>query len=406
MKFLLLLITYFCAILLCVPFSTANAQIADSSLQVPQIDIFDFSREILGLPVNKKTTSKNITNNNVSISILPSFNYALATGFTVGGIVNTTLGGTTDTPTSKISTIRTIATYTQFKQYFAYIQPTIWSKDGQWNFSGDWRFYQFPTYTYGLGTNTNFDNSERIDYSHARFYQVVFRKISPQFFIGLGYHLDEHWNIIDENIDNNLFSAFRTYGYMNKSISSGLSFNILHDSRSNPNTPVKGAYLNVKYTNHQPFIGSDQVWTSLVIDARKYFPLSEKKYQILGFWLYQWLTLSGNPPYLDLPSTGWDTYGNMGRGYATGRFRSKNLISFETEYRVGLTKNGLLAGVLFSNVQTYSEPTNNYFQKAVMGVGIGLRAKINKPSNTYMAIDYAVGAGGSGGFFFNLGEVF
>jgi len=40
------------------------------------------------------------------------------------------------------------------------------------------------------------------------------------------------------------------------------------------------------------------------------------------------------------------------------------------------------------------------------GYGAGLRIKLNKFSRTNVAIDYGFGAGGSRGFFVNLGEVF
>jgi hypothetical protein len=40
------------------------------------------------------------------------------------------------------------------------------------------------------------------------------------------------------------------------------------------------------------------------------------------------------------------------------------------------------------------------------GYGAGIRIKLNKHSNTNVAIDYAFGQGGSQGIFMNLGEVF
>jgi hypothetical protein len=40
------------------------------------------------------------------------------------------------------------------------------------------------------------------------------------------------------------------------------------------------------------------------------------------------------------------------------------------------------------------------------GIGLGLRIKLNKFSNTNTCLDYGVGAKGSRGFFGNLGEVF
>jgi hypothetical protein len=116
--------------------------------------------------------------------------------------------------------------------------------------------------------------------------------------------------------------------------------------------------------------------------------------------------LNGNPPYLDLPSTGWDTYSNTGRGYIQGRYRSKNMVYLETEYRFKISKNGLFGGVIFANVQSFSDWPSNSFQSIAPAAGIGLRTKFNKYSRTNIAIDYGFGQNGSQGIFVNLGEVF
>ena len=128
---------------------------------------------------------------------------------------------------------------------------------------------------------------------------------------------------------------------------------------------------------------------------------------MLAFWNLTWLSFGNQAPYLDLPSTGWDTYANMGRGYTQGRFRGRNLVYLETEYRAALLRNGLLGAVVFANMQTYSDyPDTSQFGRLLPGGGVGLRIKVNKQSNLNLAIDYGIGIGGSRGLFINLGEVF
>lgn len=124
-------------------------------------------------------------------------------------------------------------------------------------------------------------------------------------------------------------------------------------------------------------------------------------------------TLGGNPPFLDLPSTGWDTYSNTGRGFIQGRFRGKNLVYGEAEYRFGLSRNGLLGGVVFANAESVTElkvvrgvVENGRFEKVVPAVGAGLRLNLNKSARTNLAVDYGFGLDGSRGLALNLGEVF
>jgi hypothetical protein len=53
-----------------------------------------------------------------------------------------------------------------------------------------------------------------------------------------------------------------------------------------------------------------------------------------------------------------------------------------------------------------AEPLQKGLQQIRTGYGAGIRIKLNKHSNTNVAIDYAFGQGGSQGIFMNLGEVF
>jgi len=107
-----------------------------------------------------------------------------------------------------------------------------------------------------------------------------------------------------------------------------------------------------------------------------------------------------------MPSTGWDPFSNTGRGYIQGRFRSKNLVYTEAEYRFKVLRNGLIGGVVFGNAQTVTDWPSNSFNSLALGAGAGVRLKFNKHSRTNVCIDYAFGQGGSQGVFVNLGEVF
>jgi len=195
------------------------------------------------------------------------------------------------------------------------------------------------------------------------------------------------------------------YGFGNHSISSGMAIDIIYDSRANSINPEGGStYANVEFLQNSELLGSCRNWNSILIDLRKYFKVAHQS--VLAFWFYGVLTISGNPPYLDLPGTGSDTYNNTGRGYEQGRFIGKRYIDLESEFRFPITRNGLLGGVVFCNAESVSELSNNQFEVVYPGFGAGLRIKFNKFSHSNACLDYGVGAQGSRGFFGNLGEVF
>jgi hemolysin activation/secretion protein len=105
-----------------------------------------------------------------------------------------------------------------------------------------------------------------------------------------------------------------------------------------------------------------------------------------------------------LPSTGWDDQYNTGRGYVQSRFRGRQMKYFETEYRYRITRNGLIGGVVFFNVENFSGNPRPY-DTFLPGYGAGVRIKLNKKSNANLCLDYGIGKGSSG-FYVNLGEVF
>ena len=82
------------------------------------------------------------------------------------------------------------------------------------------------------------------------------------------------------------------------------------------------------------------------------------------------------------------------------------MLYFESEYRFGITNNGLLGGVAFVNLQNFSADISPTYNQIFPGYGVGLRLKLNKHSGANLCVDYGFGKGGSKGFFVNLGEVF
>ena len=199
---------------------------------------------------------------------------------------------------------------------------------------------------------------------------------------------------------------FEKYGFKKTEQASGPSFNVLYDSRRNPINPQKGVLINIIYRTKFTFLGSDNNWQSLLAEIRVYHKFPSQSGNILAFWSYNWFTTGGMPPYLLLPSTAWDEFSNTGRGYIQGRFRGKNMLDQEAEYRFIISANGLFGGVIFTNVQSFSDFVTGRFNTISPGGGIGIRVKLNKFSRTNLALDYALGTQGSKGFFVNLGEVF
>jgi hypothetical protein len=369
---------------------------------IPPKDIIDVFQQVINKQSGKDTAS--LKGRGPFFTIIPAIGYSLHTGIT--GVMATTTSFYTDIERQRISQITINGYYSQFHQYWFTASSNIFLEKQKLNLSGDVRYYKFPTQTYGLGTQTLSTNPLQIDYSYLRFYQVVFREIASNMFFGIGYNIDYHWNVKIDSAQGSVQDQFVKYQKGTQSISSGFSFNILYDSRKNMVNPKKGTFASIQFRPNMTYLGSYENWQSLILDLRHYIKLPASSDNILALWSYNEITISGSPPYLDMPSIGWDAHSSTGRGYVAGRYTGRNLLYFESEYRFSLTRNGFLGGVIFVNGETVSEDSPDITHSIIPAGGLGLRIKISKYSDTNLCIDYAFGIKGSHGIFFNMGEVF
>ena len=371
-----------------------------------QIDLGDIVKTII-----KKDTSSH-KRHKVNASYFPAIGYSLQTRF--AALLSSNFGFYTSPKHSKekISTVIASISYTQQKQIIFPIKTSIWTKKDLYNIIVDWRYLNYPSTTFGLGSNSNINNGYNIDFNYLRFHQSLLRKISKNTYAGLGYFYDYFWNVREINPPKSAVMDFERYGLTNSTKASGIVFRFLVDTRKNQINARQGWYVNIVDRQNFKSIGSAVNWQSLLMEFRHYVTLASHPKNVLAFWSYNWLTLAGKPAYLLLPSTGWDDYFNTGRGYIQGRYRGRQMLYLEMEYRMQITKNGLLGAVFFANAQSFSKDSQSFskdfkqMQTIAPAAGAGLRIKLNKFSGTNLCIDYAFGTEGSRGLFVNLAEVF
>ncbi|MDR6944972.1 hypothetical protein [Mucilaginibacter pocheonensis] len=372
---------------------------------IAQRDLIDIARSLFKIKPRKISSNER---KKVYFSILPisssdgrSGGRALFTSttaaFYLGNQETTNLSSLTFTP------------YFNFKgRYGLPIRSNIWLNDNQWNITGDTRVLVYPQYTWGLGGGQLESDKFLVNYNYVRFYQTVLKKIKPYFYAGLGYNLDYYMDI--ESNGGVSLRDFTGYKYGTSgdqdAFSSGVTLNLLYDSRKNSINPLPGAYANVVYRVNSKAIGSHTNWQSLYIDLRKYVSLTHSgPKNVLAFWSFFWTSITPGTPYLNLPSLGWEPYQRSGRGFVQNRYRGERLAYFETEYRRDITRNGLLGFVLFANVNSVTEPNSHNFVYWRPAGGTGLRLKFNKKSGTNISLDYGVSKNFSS-INLNLGETF
>ncbi|QXV64041.1 BamA/TamA family outer membrane protein [Mucilaginibacter sp. 21P] len=380
----------------------SNNTVRDTSKQTDLIDIY---RSIFKPKATKPRFSEDKT---VYFSILPFGGQV--PGGTGKALITSTTAGIYLGPrqTTNISSA-TFTPYLNFRGRFGLpLRTSVWLPNNEWTIQGDTRFLVYPQYTWGLGSKNGYLDRTLVDYKYIRFYQSVLKQIKPYLFAGVGYNMDYRINVRSEdpNVDLKEFTSYN-YGVNGNSFSSGVTLNLLYDTRNNSINPLPGAYANIVYRVNPKFLGSQENWTSIYIDVRKYVsmnPGNPNQQNTLAFWSYLWKAFSSKTPYLDLPSIGWDPYNRSARGIDQNRYRGRTLLYFETEYRRDITRNGLLGFVLFSNINTVSG-SKSLFTSWHPAAGTGLRVKFNKGANTNVGIDYGFSQGYRA-IMLNLGEAF
>ena len=371
---------------------------------VPQVDALDLlNRYLLGRRIEPEIEVSNKVG--LAWAILPSISYNPVYGAAFG--LSATGAGKRGAKVGRYSSVSVSGNVSTTGQIQAQVRGDVFSPSGDYMSKGDFRYLDTARSTWGLGRITEDQEEYAMDFKLYRAYLTYYRRIGGPVFLGLGYHYDGFAEIVDERAAQGETTPFTEYsgGAVSRTDASGMSLNLLGDTRDNLVNASSGYYLSMSLRNYWRGLGSDANWQEMWAEMRVYPHVPRRSGNVLAFWMYTWFTF-GPAPYLNLPSNGWDTYGRGARGYLAGRVRGPAQGYLEAEYRMRLSRNGLWGAVVFVNLTSTSDPETQIFGPGDPGAGVGLRMKFNKRSNANLAIDYGWGRYGSGGAFFGLSEVF
>ena len=366
----------------------------------------------------------------------PFVGYNPAYGFLIG--VGTTmaiyLGNLETTPVSSLCAAINLTTA---KQTIITLRSNIVTSNSRFILRGDWRFLVFSQPTYGLGTGIKMHtnrglifndggetaslppDAQPLNYNYIRLFETFYFRIKNKWYAGIGYCLDDFTKIVDHNLNLDTVHQQITSHYQystdhgfnpEKYSMSGLSAEILLDSRDNSIRPTKGYLANIAFRPNFTFLGSSKNSMMLNTEFRTYISFSKRRPEhLIGFWYLGQFCQKGAVPYLGLPALCWDMHNRAGRGYIQGSIRGVNFIYGETEYRFPISQyTGILSGVAFVNVTTASsdDQERQLFEYFDPAAGVGLRIMFRRKTLSNLCIDLGFGADGTKGIFFNLNETF
>jgi len=178
----------------------------------------------------------------------------------------------------------------------------------------------------------------------------------------------------------------------------GASFT--YDTRNDAFAPDKGVFLQGYFNHFAPIFGSDFQYTNYVLDVRSF--IRTYKRQVLALQAYAFVN-SGTVPLRSLASFGG---ASSMRGYYDGRYRDKDQVVLQAEYRLPVYKR--LGAVVFGGIGNVSHDYDYLSMVALKySYGGGLRIALTSSEKLNLRLDYGIAAGGrSKGLYFQLGEAF
>jgi len=377
----------------------------------PTKDLIDVLRELRHKPPSPPHDYKKRM-----VAGSPVLGYSPTTGVSAGVAGNVAFY--TGVPEgTRISSVVTSATATTKAQVLVSFKMNMSSFENRWRIEADNRFFWTSQPTYGLGADTSDAAKLDMKFNHFRIFDKYYHQVHRNIFLGAGLVYNIHHNVRrPDDVDPEVFadSPYITYseefGFdVDSQTSSGVSLHALVDNRDGAINPSRGWYANASYLMFfEDFLGGSSNWQQFSYDLRTYARLSRDARHKIAFWTFGDLVTGGTAPYLDLPSTGGDTYARSGRGYPQGRFRGQEMLYAEAEYRWTVTNNGLFGMVAFVNTETLSneQADEKLFDSFATGAGFGFRFMLNKRSKTNLCFDIGFGEQGSKAVYFGVQEAF
>jgi outer membrane protein assembly factor BamA len=251
------------------------------------------------------------------------------------------------------------------------------------------------------------DGSEpiRLIYSELRTFILLeySRKIIGDFYLGALYLGTQTNYRFDQGSDeeNEFTEAFFEENGITDNFISSLGINLSFDNRDYVYYPTAGASFSIRPKLFRSWLGSDNDYVDTDFNATYFKSWSYRN--VLG------LSLAGGIATGDVPFDGYQTYGtrNNLRGYPGGKYRGKNMVALQAEYRrIVYNRWGAVAFAGTGSIWGNDQEEESFERNWLPSVGLGARYMVSKEKRINIRLDYAFGIDGNQGLYFGIMEAF
>lgn len=265
--------------------------------------------------------------------------------------------------------------------------------DDRWRLFVDGSVAKVPTKFWGVGYDAAQGSSQKYDNNSVQVHPQLLRQLAPNLYVGAGWDFSAMNANVDDRQPDDKFSQYTT---TTTPISSGATVSLNYDSRDVITRPQHGQFISVEYSYFDPALGSDTHFTATKLQYDYYHPIDDKRVLAFDLW--------GRFTHGDVP---WDRLSEAGddsrlRGYYQGRYRDRDVVSGQIEYRQKL--NWRHGYVLWAGAGALgSSPGDLGSHPLLPTVGAGYRFEVKPAMN--IRLDLGFGRE-SAGFYFQVAEAF
>lgn len=300
---------------------------------------------------------------------------------------------------NRLSELQAFPFFTIKGQYGLIFENAVYGDKDKWFFLGETKIQRFPLSYYGIGPVTPGKNPASVDAFQILLRQRVLRKITKNFFFGPGIDYQLLTHVRFKQPENGVIYDVPPGGDGTQNLGIGAGF--VYDNRHNVLNVRKGFFGEIAYLGTIKGFASEYSFGGLNMEIRSYHPVGETgviAWQLKGQFMH------GDVPFNQLALLGGD---RLMRGYYLGRFRDKNLIAAQVEYRLlPFPFSKRFGAVVFAGAGTVASDINSFQIKRIKATcGVGFRFLLFPKKDIYFRLDIGFTKEGLNFYVFN-GEAF
>jgi hypothetical protein len=282
------------------------------------------------------------------------------------------------------------------KQILLSVQPDLYIDQRTWHISAPTDFNYFPDTIYPPGNDTPDDTAENLTRLWFDTWPAVTHSVIDSLEAGVRLNIT-HATYLDIEPGGMLDSG--ELPGSDGGLYVGVGPVVVWDDRDNAMATYRGSMASLQAVFYQHAIGSTDNFTVVEADLRHFIePWSE---QVLGLQLYGRFS-AGDVPVAKLSRLGGDT---IMRGFFSGRYNGKHVISTQAEYRFPIWWR--FRGAAFVGVGRVSQRLDKMALADLrVAGGLGLRFAMIPEDRVNIRLDFGATNTGEFNFYVNFAEAF